>query len=54
MCGLLAGFGGVWKTWSKLVRDDFTQFGCKNANKNVRAAFKCVGFWINDCGSGVE
>lgn len=22
MCGLLAGFGGVWKTWSKLVRDD--------------------------------
>ena len=22
MCGLLAGFGGVWKTWLKFVCDD--------------------------------
>lgn len=22
MCGLLVGFGGVWKTWLKFVRDN--------------------------------
>ena len=48
MCGLLARFGGVWKTWLKFVRDMMlrTQFGCKNANKNVLAAFKRVGLLL--------
>ena len=42
MCGLLARFGGVWKTWLKFVRDMMlrTQFGCKNTNK------ACAGCWF--------
>lgn len=44
----------MWKTWFRFMCDDFMQFGCKNANKYMLTAFKCVGFWINDCGSGVE
>ena len=35
MRGLLAGFGGVWKTWLKSLYAIClrTQFGCKNTNK---------------------
>ena len=44
MCGLLARFGGVWKTWLKFVRDMMlrTQFGCKNANKACAGGFRHV------------
>ena len=56
MRGFLVGFGGVWKTWLKFVRDDVyvCSLVVKTPNKYMLAAFKCAGFWINDYGPGVE
>ena len=45
MRGLLAGFGGVWKTWLKFVRDDVyvRSLVVKTPTSICPAAFKCVG-----------
>lgn len=45
MRGLLAGFGGVWKTWLKLVRDDVyvRSLVVKTPTKHVPAALGIVG-----------
>lgn len=55
MCGLLARFGGVWKTWLKLVRDDVyvRSLVVKTPTKHVPAALGML-VRLSDCGSGVE
>ena len=55
MCGLLARFGGVWKTWLKLVHDDVyvRSLVVKTPTKHVPAALGVL-VWFNGCGPGVE
>lgn len=55
MRGLLARFGGVWKTWLKLVRDDVyvRSLVVKTPTKHVPAALGVL-VWFNGCGPGVE
>ena len=45
MCGLLAGFGGVRKTWLKFVWDDVyvRSLVVKTPTKHVPAALGIVG-----------
>lgn len=45
MRGLLAGFGGVWKTWLKFVCDDVyvRSLVVKTPTKHVPAALGIVG-----------
>ena len=55
MRGLLARFGGVWKTWLKFVRDDVyvRNLVVKTPTKHVPAALGML-VWLSDCGYGVE
>ena len=55
MRGLLARFGGVWKTWLKFVRYDVyvRNLVVKTPTKRVPAALGML-VWLSDCGYGVE
>lgn len=51
MRGFLVGFGGVWKTWLKFVRDDVYVHSLvvKTPTKHVPVALGVL-VWFNDCG----